>query len=164
MKGFTLVEVLLCMALLTGLFVGGMNVYIYCFNMHETSRNSIIALNEARSQIESIKNLLADLNNPEYSNNFLSIVPNYNGQTAALTSMDGIMRTEASYVDEAHIGKKLILLRVVVAWRQKGGRIIGEAKDAPPPGAVLGLVFSDLDGDGKIESPVELVTAVNSKK
>ena len=149
--GFTLVEVLLCMALLLGLFLGGMNVYVYCFELQETSRNTNNALNDVRSKLEDIRN--AD---------FGSIVGTYNGKIYDLSKVNGIvigkMKTEAAYVTGSN--NNLIDIRVVACWRQKGGRIIGEGKIDG-----LGNFFlSDLNGNGKIDSPVELVTAVSKKK
>jgi hypothetical protein len=160
--GFTLVEVLLCITLLVGLFVGVISIYVYCFNLQETSRNIPIALNEAKTKLEEIKSLVYDLNDADYLANFESIVTDYNGEVLDLTTIDGKIMTETNYVTDISDpdNLSLIMARVVVCWRQKGGRIIGEAQiDGSGD-----LVFTDLDGDGRIESPVELVTAISCKK
>lgn len=144
--GFTLVEVLVCMALLLGLFFGGMSIYVYCFELQETARNTNGALNDVRAKLEEIRN-----------SNFDSIVTTYNAKVFNLSAINGKIRTEALFVTGSN--NNLIDIRVVACWRQKGGRIIGEGKI---DGA--GVVFSDLNGNGKIESLVELVTAISKKK
>ncbi len=160
--GFTLVEVLLCMGLLLGLFMSVINVYLYCFNLQETSRKTTIALNEAQAKLEEIKNLVSDLNDDMYIDNFENIVVNYDGEILDLPSINGKIMTEANYVTDVNDpdNLNLVMVRVVVCWRQKGGRIIGEAKID----GADNLVFSDLDADGTIESPVELITAISCKK
>ncbi len=145
--GFTLVEVLLCMALLLGLFFGGMSIYVYCFDIQETARNTNSALNDVRAKLEEIRN-----------SDFSSIVTTYNLKVFDLSEKNGKIRTEAVYVVGSN--NNLIDIRAVACWRQKGGRIIGEGKI---DGAGK-IVFSDLNGNGKIDSPVELVTAISKKK
>jgi len=146
-----LVEILLCMALLLVLFLGSMNVYVYCFELQETARNTSNALNDVRSKLEDIRN-----------SDFDAIVATYNAQVVDLSKVNGIvigkMKTEAAYVTGSN--NNLIDIRAVACWRQKGGRIIGEGKIDGSGNFVL----SDLNGNGKIDSPVELVTAVSKKK
>ncbi len=145
--GFTLVEVLLCMSLLLGLFLGGMSIYVYCFELQETTRNTNSVLNDVRAKLEEIRN-----------SSFSSIVTTYSSKVFNLSAINGKMRTEAAYVTGS--SNNLIDIRVVACWRQKGGRIIGEGK----VDGLGNLVFSDLNSNGKIESPVELVTAISKKQ
>ncbi len=146
-KGFTLIEVLLCMSLLLVLFLSGMSIYVYCFDLQETSRNTGIVLNEARAKLEEIRGSVFD-----------NIVTTYNLKVFNISGINGKIRTEASYVIGSN--NQLIDIRAVACWRQKGGRIIGEGKID----GIGALVFSDLNGNGKIESPIELVTAVSKKQ
>ena len=156
-KGFTLIEVMICAAILVGLLVGLISIYVYCFDLQETARNTSLALNETRARLEEIKN-----------SNFAAIETNYNvpraplGATSVtiinLTSIPtgGIIRIEAGFVTGS--SNNLIDLRIVACWRQKGGRIVGEAVFNG-----TNLVPTDLDGDTIIESPVELVTSIANK-
>lgn len=146
-KGFTLIEVLLCMSLLLVLFLGGMSVYVYCFDLQETSRNTSAVLNAARAKLEEIRGAVFD-----------TIVTAYNSKVFSISGMNGKIRTEAAYVVGSN--NQLIDIRAVACWRQKGGRIIGECK-IDGTGT---LVFNDLNGNGTIESPVEFVTAISKKQ
>ncbi len=146
-KGFTLIEVLLCMSLLLVLFLSGMSIYVYCFDLQETSRNTGTVLNEVRAKLEEIRGSVFD-----------SIVTTYNLKVFNISGINGKIRTEATYVVGSN--NQLIDIRAVACWRQKGGRIIGEGKID----GIGTLVFSDLNGNGKIESPIELVTAVSKKQ
>jgi len=151
-KGFTLIEVMLCAAILVGLFVGLISIYIYSFDLQETARNTSLALNEGRAKLEEIKTVSLS--------NFSGIVSIYDGKTYNLTSIPiGQMRTEATLVNGSN--GNLIDLRIVACWRQKGGRIIGEATINNATGA---FTLTDLDSDGKIDSPVELLTAISNKQ
>lgn len=148
-KGFTLIEVLFCAAILTGLFVGVMSVYICCFNLQENSRNTNIVLNQARAKLEEIKNT-----------QFVNIKATYNGKVFSLDAINGKIRTEVDNVlDTDGSVMDLLDIRLVACWRQKDGSIMGEGKID----GFGNLVFSDLNGNGKIESPIELVTAISKK-
>ncbi len=131
--------------------MGVMSVYICCFNFQENSRNTNIILNEARAKLEEIKN-----------SKFDSIKTTYNAKVSDLSAIDidGKIRTEVNNVlDTDDKAMDLLDIRLVVCWRQKGGSIIGECKID----GFGNLVFSDLNGNGKIESPMELVTAMSKK-
>ena len=144
-KGFTLLEIMFATVILVGLLLGLMSVFIYCFDLQETSRNTTIALNEARAKIEEIRN-----------SSFDGIIVNYGGKIFPLVSLDGKMRTETPGGDAGYVigsYKNLIDIRVVVCWKQKDGRIIGNAA---------------FDGSGNMTdctgSPVELVTSISKRQ
>lgn len=140
-SGLTLIEIMIAMAILVGLSVGLLSVFVYCFDLQETSRNTTIALNGARAKIEEIRD-----------SSFDAIIATYNGQISNLTTPSGKMRTEASYVSGSS-SNNLIDIRVVVCWRQKGGRIIGNA--------TLDILGNMTDCTG---SPVELVTSISKRQ
>lgn len=147
-KGFTLIEVILSAMILVGLLVGLISLYIYCFDLQETARNTSIALNAARGKLEEIKN-----------SDFDSIESAYDGAVFDLNELPGAkMRTEATPVG----GSDLLLdLRVVVCWRQKGGRIIGE--DTVNLNGQLDS-GEDANVNNRLDSPVELVTSIAKKE
>lgn len=148
-KGFTLIEVMICAAILVGLLVGLISIYVYCFDLQETARNTSLALNAARARLEEIKNSAFKTIQPAYYNNgngqMISLLPAFNG--ALRVTLPG---TDRGYVWGSN--QNLIDLRVVACWRQKGGRIVGTAT---------------LDGTGNFtnctDSPVELVTSIANK-
>jgi len=137
--GLTLIEIIITMAILTGLLVGLLNVFIYCFDLQETSRNTAIVLNQARAKIEEIRNT-----------GFSAIVATYNGNVSSLTTPYGKIRTEAINVPGSN--GNLIDIRVLACWRQKGGRIIGNA------------TFTAGNMTNCLASPVELVTAISNRQ
>lgn len=137
-KGFTIIEIMLSVVVLVSLLVGLMGIYIYCFELQETANNTTIALNQARAKLEEIRN-----------SGFDSIITNYNNKTWPLSALDGRMRTEATSV----VTGSLIDIRVVVCWRQKGGRIIGSA-----------TFDANRNFTNCTNSPVELVTSLSKRQ
>lgn len=146
-KGFTLIEVMICTGILITLFVSLISIYFYCFDMQENARNTSFVLNNARAKLEEIKN-----------SNFDAIVTTYNGGVFFTTLPSGAMRTEATVVVGSN--GNLIDLRIVACWRQRAGRIIGEDRDLD------GQLDAgeDANGNGKLDSPVELNTSISKKE
>lgn len=157
MKGFTLVEVMICMAVLVGVLVGLISLYFYSYDLQETNRNTTIALNACRQRLETVRD---EAINNNY--NFASLITNYNYTNIDVSGMDGKLRTYLSYGKNAggSDNQNLIEVRTVVCWRQKGGRIIGEAT----VDINNNLFLSDLDYDGTIESPVGLQDTISKRK
>ena len=152
--GFTLVEVMIAVLILTIALSGLLYAFSACLILNENSRNISLALNGAQDVIEQIRN--------DNFNNIITVydgVPFQLGSNWFLANNDhiGIVQVISDGSDDAGItNANLLQVRVVICWRQQGGRIIGEAIDVA--GA---LVTNDLDGDGKIESPAELITLIS---
>lgn len=145
-RGFTLVEVMLCMTVLVGVLAGLLSLYIYSFDLQETSANISKALFQVRAKLEEIR-----------GSTFANIITNYNNKTFNLTDLNGIMLTQATYAAGT---SDLIDIRIIACWSQKGGRIIGEDKDLD--GQLD--IGEDADGDGILDSPVELITSIAYKE
>lgn len=149
-KGFTLLEIMFAMAILVGLLVGLLSVFVYCFDLQETSRNTTIALNEARAKLEEIRDSGFDGIQPTYYNSG-------NGQIfSLLPALNGILKVTLTGTDIGYVlgsNRNLIDVRIVSCWRQKGGRIIGNAT---------------FDASGNMTnctgSPVELVTSISKRQ
>lgn len=145
-KGFTLIEVMLGAALLAGLLVGLVSLYVYGFDLQETSKNTNIALNAARAKLEEIRSYATQ---DSYAN-FTQVVNTYNNKTYNIAGLDGIMKTEAAYVGS---GSELIDVNATACWRQRAGRIIGNAT---------------INGTGNFTdctaSPVGLSTAISNRQ
>ena len=155
--GFTLVEVMIATLILTIALGGLLHAFSACLILNENSRNLSLALNGAQDVIEQIRNSnfanIMNFNNPP--NNPFQLGSNW-----FLSNNDhiGIIEVinDGSDIPAGITNANLLQVRVVICWRQQGGRIIGEAIDVA--GA---LVSNDLDGDGKIESPAELITLIS---
>ena len=146
-RSFTLIEVMACTAILVGALVSLMSLYVYCFELQETSINMPNALFQIRAKLEEIR-----------SSSFSTIVANYNQKTYSLNVLNGKMYVEASYVNGT--GNNLIDIRIIAGWVQKGGRIIGEGRLDTSGN----FVFYDLNSNGKYESPLELLTSIANRQ
>jgi len=144
--------VMICAAILVGLLVGLLSIYVYCFDLQETAKNTTLALNAARGKLEEIKSSAFTAIQPAYYNNG-------NGQIfSLLPALNGIFKVTLTGTDPANPGyvtgsnKNLIDLRIAACWKQRGGRIVGSAA---------------VDGAGNLTncaaSPVELVTSIANK-
>lgn len=156
-KGFTLVEVMISMAVLLGLVLGVMGLFVYSTDLQETAANTTLALNAARAKLEEIKGTALT---------HFDQVAGYNGQEAEVNGLNGRMHiyaTKAKKAGGATEEDDLMDIRIVVGWSQKGGRIVGEGKldgsgkftfnDASPYG----------NGNGVFNSPVEFTFAVANR-
>ena len=142
-RGFTLVEILLAVAILGFALCGILAMYSTCFVLMATSKNVNIATNAAQGLIEEIR-----------SSPFTRIIGDYNGLNFivnAIPSSRGVV-----YVDDTD--PDLLELTISVCWKQ-GNRIIGEDTNL---NGVLDA-GEDANGNGIIDSPVELVTRIANR-
>lgn len=154
-------EVMLCVAILVGLLVGLISLYVYCFDLQETSSNTSNALFQMQAKLEEIKN--AD---------FAQIVT-YDEQTYDLMGTNSqpigqiyVEVSDCQYPLGADAQNcQLYNLRIIAGWVQRAGRIIGEGKVDSESGK---FVFDDDkpygDGDGILESTAELNTSIAKKE
>lgn len=154
-KGFTLIELLIAIFIATLVLGAFLSVINYSLELQETNRNLVIATNSARQKIEEIRNTSFD-----------SIIATYNdGPSRIFTpaGLDGRGRITASYVTGSN--NNLIDVRIAICWRQKGGRIIGEDNGRTGGTALDGILNGgeDLNGNGLIDSPCVLSTAISRK-
>lgn len=141
--GFSLVEILLAVAILAFALCGILTMYSTCFVLTATSKNINIATNAAQGLIEEIR-----------SSPFTRIISDYNGLNFivnAIPSSRGVV-----YVDDTD--PDLLELTISACWKQ-GNRIIGEDTDLD---GVLDA-GEDANGNGIIDSPVELVTRIANR-
>lgn len=146
-KGFTLVELLLGVGIAVLVFGGLLSVINYTSTLRETARNKVSAMNAARQRIEQIKY--------EAANDFDGTLTRYTTTPAFFPV--GVGQQSAGRVTMTAVSGgsgNLYDVRIIICWLQ-GNRIIGECRDNS------GLLqFSDLDGDGSLESPCVLTTAI----
>jgi len=145
-QGFTLIELLICVLVFIILFSVLLSVYRYCFELQETSRITAEALSQLRTKIEEMK-----------GTPFANIISTYNNVNVGMTGLNGRIHTEATCIFNFSGGTcGLINIRAIAGWVQRNSRIIGE-------GILDGsgrFVFSDLNSNGILESPIELFTSV----
>lgn len=117
-SGFTLVEILFSMLILTTLLMGILSLSVYCLNMQETSKNTTNVLNQMRATMEEIK-----------AQDFNTVVNNYsNAVTVPLVGINGTMTIQivkdgaSTFVSGSN--NSLIIVRITTNWTQKSGRII----------------------------------------
>jgi len=142
-KGFTLVELLIVVAILAVVITGMIQLFIYTSVLAEISGNKTVAVGEAQDKIEEIR-----------EHTFDDIVMDYDEAIFALAELDG---TGVIYVDDTN--PELLVLKVVVSWENKYGRIIGE--DTNKNGALDG--GEDTDLDTQLSSPATVITMLTRR-
>ncbi len=148
--GFTMLELLMAILVLVVALVGLLSSYTGCFNLNETARNLTVATNAAQQKMEEIRNTPFDSISGSFNNVAFNIPSNASPNSWLLTK-DYAAKT---YVSAVQVNQ-LLQATVVVCWRQRAGRIIGEAVDS---GGNLGQ--SDINGNGTVDSPCSLVTYI----
>jgi len=155
-EGFTFIE-LVTATFIAVLVLGALlSVINYSFGLQETNSNIAIAYNAAREKIEQIRNT-----------SFGSIVGTYNPQVfnpSGFTVGAARGRITASYVTGSN--SNLIDIRVVICWRQRNGRIIGEDNGRGGGTALDGILNGTEDinpSNGLIDSPCVLSASISKK-
>jgi prepilin-type N-terminal cleavage/methylation domain-containing protein len=140
-RAFTLVEVLAATAILAVAICGVLLVYSSCSALLVTSKASNIALDAAMQMMEDIK-----------AHPFVDIADHYNGMKF---SVNGLPNKNMGVVYVNDTNPEFLLVTISVCWKQ-GGRVIGEDTDLD------GNLDAgeDKNGNGMIDSPVELVTRI----
>lgn len=144
--GFTLVELLLAVAILVFGVCSILVAYMSCSILVSTSKNINIAMNAALSLNEEIR-----------SAPFTQIIDNYNGLIFTvndIVSSKGRVYAEPVIID----AQDYVQVTTSICWRQ-GNRIMGEDTDLD--GSLD--AGEDANGNGKIDSPVELVTLIANR-
>lgn len=143
-KGFTIIEVLLTSSILALVLCGLLLVYVNLLLLGDISRKMTLAANAAQAKLEEIKNITFENLDAENGDTF--DVPGFNASDArGLVQVSG-----TGYSD-------LKKVRIVVSFRQKGTRVIGEDKN------LNGSLDSGEDvssPNGQLDSPVELITLI----
>jgi hypothetical protein len=144
-KGFSLAELLVTVGILVTVIVILLQLFIYNSVLAELSGNMGNVLTDAQSKIEEIRN-------SDYS----VITTNYGsggtpGNTFDLSQGQG---KGVIYIDSSN--SSLLQVTVVICWRNKDGRVIGEDLDLD---GVLDA-GEDTDGNGKISSKATFITKI----
>lgn len=108
-KGFTLVEVLIVSLFLVTVIVSILYFLNYTLYLNEVSRNSVVALNDACSVVENIKNI-----DPFSAANLLAVYPD-GGVIAGFSNLN----SESVQIDYANLAGDPIVATVTVSWQGK---------------------------------------------
>jgi len=142
-RGFSLVELVVVTGILSVTITSMLQMYIYTSTQSELSGNLTSAVSEAQTKIEEIRTVTYD-----------SIATNYASGGTPGNIFDTTLITGKGVVTIDSSNAELLEIEVVVCWRDKYNRIIGEDTDLDgvlDPG-------EDANNNGVIDSPVELVT------
>ncbi len=115
-KGFTLVEVIVVCLILTVVLVGFLGVFNLSLSLNETSINSVIAVNDACSVLERIKNI-----DPFDSAVLVAAYPD-GGFVAGYNNLP----QETVQVNYANLAADPIHVSVTVNWQEKS-RLLSES-------------------------------------
>ena len=139
-SGFTLVELLVASAILIITIVGILISYVRSLELAELSRNSSVAINASRSQIEQMKNT-----------DFAQVTANFNNVTFTVPGFNGM---GVSYVST--VNANLVQVVATFCWRQRNGRVVGEDRDLD------GVVDAgeDANGNGRLDSPTQVISDI----
>lgn len=143
-RGFSLIEIIIATGILVFALCAILAAYISCYVLSATSKNINIASNATLGLMEEIRDTP-----------FTQISNTYNGLTFVLNDIP--QSRGVVYVDSAN--PELLEVTVSVCWQERNNRIIGEDLNLD---GVLNA-GEDTNGNGIIDSPVELVTRIANK-
>ena len=115
-KGFSLVEVMVVLLLLGGMIAGFLSVNGMSLALLEQLSSSVVAVNDARSVIENMRNI-----DPFNVTNLTFLYPN-GGTVAGFNHLN----QETIRVDYLNLASDPIQVTVTVTWHGKGSRMFTE--------------------------------------
>ncbi len=114
--GLTLVEIMVVLLLLAGIIAGFLSVNGASLTLLEQLSDSVVAVNDARSVLENMRNI-----DPFDAANLISLYPN--GATVAGFSN---LAQETIRVDYLNVASDPIQVTITVTWQGKGNRTFTE--------------------------------------
>jgi prepilin-type N-terminal cleavage/methylation domain-containing protein len=138
-KGFTLIEVIFTAGILAFAICGLLLTYINLFSLGDISRKMTLANNALQAKLEEIKNGSIDYNPFD--------IPGF-----AAGDAKGVV-----YVSNVSGYSDLKRVRIIVCFRQKGQRIVGEDKNL---NGIWDTGEDTVIVNNQLDSPVEVVTLI----
>jgi prepilin-type N-terminal cleavage/methylation domain-containing protein len=157
-KGFSLVEIMVTVAVLGVVIIGLLKSFIY-FSAHaNTAEHLTLAMSKAQTKLEEMR-----------GHNFDNILADYGpsgtpGNVFFLTrANDGIDGSGVIYLTSLNSG--LLQVEIVVCWRNKDGRFIGEDNGGNNPAKALNGILDtaegeDVDGNVKLSSGATIISMI----
>lgn len=146
--GFTLVELMIVVGILSVVITGVVNLYIYTSVAAQLAGNKTLAVGEAQSKIEEIRNYTFDNITADFG------VGGTPGNTFNLSQLTG---KGVIYIDSTNT--ELLVIEIVVSWKDKYNRIIGEDTNL---NGVLDA-GEDLNSNGKIDSIITVMSMITRR-
>ena len=115
-KGMTLVEVMVVLLLLAGIIAGFLSVNGASLTLLEQLSSSVVAVNDARSVIENMRNI-----DPFNAANLIFLYPD-GGTVAGFNNLN----LETIRINYLNIASDPIQVTVTVTWQGKGNRAFTE--------------------------------------
>ena len=144
-KGFTLVEMLVTVVIVVLVASSIIQLLIVCSRLSEFSWNMTSAMNQIQNKMEEIRNDTYSLITTDYASGGTP------GNTFALTNPPGM---GVIYIDSSNAN--LLKIDISASWQVKNRRFVGEDTDLD------GTLDAgeDKNANGRIDSPVQLITYV----
>lgn len=147
-RGFSLLELMFVIAILVVVIAGMIRLFIYTSTQVDIAGRKTIALSQAQNKLEEIRNHDFDLITADYGSGGTP------GNTFDLSLING---KGVIYINSSN--SELLTLEIVVSWRNKYNRIIGEDLDLD--GALD--AGEDINSNGKIDSGIEVISFVTRR-
>lgn len=147
-NGFTLVELMIVAGILAVVFTGMIKLFIYTSVQSNLAGNKTLAVTAAQNVMEEIRNYMFDDIAVDYASA---------GTPGDTFNPFGLTGKGKVYVDSSNA--ELLVIKIVVSWQDKYGRIIGEDLDLD--GSLDG--GEDADGDTQLSSPVTLISMITRR-
>jgi len=166
-NAYSLVEILVAVAIIVIVVSGLFRLFIYCSGMAEITGNITFAINEAQDKIEEIRNAAFDDIATTYGvspgNTFesekISEDVNLNGTLDAGEDIDGDSTIDSygqGVIYVTALNADLLQVDVAVCWRGLDGRLFGEDADLD---GVLDT-GEDANSNGQIDSTAMVSTYI----
>lgn len=144
-EAFALMELMITVGILALVLIGLIQLFFHCLSLGEIAGNLTLAICEAQGKLEEIRNHSFDSMVVDYGEN------GNPGHTFNPGQLDG-----KGVICINDTNPELLEIEIVVSWRGKGNRIIGEDKN------LNGALDADEDNNknGKLDSPASLVSMI----
>ncbi len=144
-NGFSLIEIVVTVGILTILLTNLLGLFIYCSTLAQSAGNMTLAIREAQEKLEEIRD-----------HNYSLITTDYaaGGSPGNIFNLNQLNGKGAVYVDSS--SPDLLQIKVVVSWKNKDTRVIGEDTN------LNGILDAgeDKNANGQLDSIVSLVTMI----
>jgi len=145
-NGFTLLELMITAAILVVSITGLLALFVGLASLNQNSKNTTLAMTACQDKMEEIRD-----------SDFSTLYANYNGTNFNPAGFPVADAEGAISIDNTD--PDLLEVCAAISWRERSNRIIGE--DIDLNGALGG--GEDLNGDGRLSSPAEIVTLIGER-
>ena len=145
-KGFSLIEVIVTVGILVIVLTNLLGLFIYCSTLAQTSGNMTLAVREAQGKLDEMRDHSYGLITTDYG---------AGGTPGNIFSLNQLNGKGVIYF-ESPPNPELLQIKVVVSWKNKDTRVIGE--DANLNGILD--AGEDKNANSELDSIVSLTTMI----